>query len=168
MAVMPSMTGISRSISTTSGCSSLRQLQRLGAVSRLADDLQLRVEREEHLQTLPHDAVVVGDQNADRHGYLRLLADALSSAEGLNVGTVRSPATGHRLRGTNVPEDVMIKLLLVDDDPNVLWGLRMRLALESDITIVGEANDGAAAVAKTVALHPDVVVMDVQMPVMDG
>jgi DNA-binding NarL/FixJ family response regulator len=62
----------------------------------------------------------------------------------------------------------MIKLLLVDDDPNVLWGLRMRLALESDITIVGEANDGAAAVAKTVALHPDVVVMDIQMPVMDG
>lgn len=62
----------------------------------------------------------------------------------------------------------MIKLLLVDDDPNVLWGLRMRLALEPDIVIVGEANDGASAVAKAVALHPDVVVMDVQMPVMDG
>ncbi len=62
----------------------------------------------------------------------------------------------------------MIKLLLVDDDPNVLWGLRMRLALESDIEIVGEAVDGATAVSKAAVLHPDVVVMDVQMPVMDG
>ena len=62
----------------------------------------------------------------------------------------------------------MIKLLLVDDDANVLWGLRMRLGLEADIAVVGEAHDGASAVAKAVALHPDVLVMDVQMPVMDG
>jgi len=62
----------------------------------------------------------------------------------------------------------MIKLLLVDDDPNVLWGLRMRLGLEPDIEIVGEASDGATAVSKAAVLHPDVIVMDIQMPIMDG
>jgi DNA-binding NarL/FixJ family response regulator len=60
----------------------------------------------------------------------------------------------------------MIKLLLVDDQPSVRMGLRMRLALEPDVTIVGEAGDGELALAQT--LHPDVIVMDVHMPRMDG
>lgn len=62
----------------------------------------------------------------------------------------------------------MIKLLLVDDDPNVLCGLRMRLALEPDISVVGEAYNGACAIRQTETLHPDIVVMDLQMPEMDG
>lgn len=62
----------------------------------------------------------------------------------------------------------MIKLLLVDDQPSVRMGLRMRLSLESDVTIVGEAGDGEAALSLAQTLHPDVIVMDVQMPRMDG
>ncbi len=62
----------------------------------------------------------------------------------------------------------MITILLVDDQPSVRLGLRMRLALEWDMTVVGEASDGAAVPALVTALHPDVVVMDIEMPGMDG
>ncbi len=62
----------------------------------------------------------------------------------------------------------MITLLLVDDDPIVRRGLRMRLALEPDLRIVGEANDGEEALARAMDLRPDVVVMDAVMPHHDG
>ncbi len=62
----------------------------------------------------------------------------------------------------------MITILLVDDQPAVRRGLRMRLALEPDVTVVGEADDGATAVDLAASLDPDVVVMDVEMPGMDG
>jgi DNA-binding NarL/FixJ family response regulator len=62
----------------------------------------------------------------------------------------------------------MIRVLLVDDQPSIRQGLRMRLALEPDIDVVGEAGDGHAAVALARSLDPDVVLMDVQMPGGDG
>ena len=62
----------------------------------------------------------------------------------------------------------MIRILLVDDQPAVRQGLRMRLALETDVLIVGEVGDGAAALDMTVALRPDVVVMDAEMPGTGG
>ena len=62
----------------------------------------------------------------------------------------------------------MIRLLLVDDEPAVRQGLRMRLALEPDIEIVGEAEDGAAAVKQVERHRPEVVVMDIMMPGVDG
>lgn len=62
----------------------------------------------------------------------------------------------------------MIRLLLVDDQPAVRRGLRMRLALEADFLVAGEAEDGVSALALMSELHPDVVVMDAQMPHMDG
>lgn len=62
----------------------------------------------------------------------------------------------------------MIRLMLVDDQPHVRQGLRMRLALEPDVAVVGEAGDGAEAVTLAETEQPDVVVMDVVMPVMDG
>ena len=61
-----------------------------------------------------------------------------------------------------------IQVLLVDDEPNVLRGLRMRLGLEADIWVVGEAADGATAVDLASLLSPDVVLMDVNLPVADG
>ena len=61
-----------------------------------------------------------------------------------------------------------IQVLLVDDEPKVLRGLRMRLGLEADIRVVGEAADGATGVDLASLLSPDVVLMDVNMPVLDG
>ena len=62
----------------------------------------------------------------------------------------------------------MIKLLLVDNEKTVRQGLRMRLDLEPDLTIVGEAETGIEALKLTQVVQPDVVVMDVDMPAMDG
>lgn len=61
-----------------------------------------------------------------------------------------------------------IGVLIVDDQALVRTGLRMILELEPDITIVGEAADGAEAVALATASCPDVILMDVHMPRVDG
>ena len=62
----------------------------------------------------------------------------------------------------------MIRVLLVDDTEEIRALLRTALELEPDIDVVGEASDGGDAVACAEALQPDVVVLDWQMPVMDG
>ncbi len=64
--------------------------------------------------------------------------------------------------------DSRIKLLLVDDEPAVRRGLRMRLELEPDVEVVGEAGDGSQAVRLAETLDARVVVMDIEMPVMNG
>jgi DNA-binding NarL/FixJ family response regulator len=60
------------------------------------------------------------------------------------------------------------RLLLVDDQELVRAGLRLILSAEDDLEVVGEAPDGRAGVTAARALTPDVVLMDVRMPVMDG
>jgi len=61
-----------------------------------------------------------------------------------------------------------IRILIADDHSVVRQGLRMFLALDADLEVVGEAADGAEALRLTRQLHPDVVLMDLLMPVMDG
>ena len=61
-----------------------------------------------------------------------------------------------------------IRIVLADDQPLVRAGFRMILEAEDDFDIVGEAGDGAEAVATTQRLQPHVVLMDVQMPQLDG
>ena len=63
---------------------------------------------------------------------------------------------------------MVIRVLLVDDDPLVRAGLRMILSSADDLDVVGEAADGADAVDAVRADRPDVVLMDIRMPVMDG
>jgi DNA-binding NarL/FixJ family response regulator len=61
-----------------------------------------------------------------------------------------------------------IRVLVADDHPVVRAGLAALLASAADIEVVGQAPDGAAAVALAVAERPDVVLMDLRMPVLDG
>ncbi len=62
----------------------------------------------------------------------------------------------------------MIKVLLVDDQNLIRQGLKALLELEADLEIVGEAENGETAIRLVEQLHPDVVLMDIRMPVMDG
>jgi DNA-binding NarL/FixJ family response regulator len=67
-----------------------------------------------------------------------------------------------------VTENQPISVLLVDDQPLLRMGFRLILEGEEDLHIVGEASDGAEAVRLVRELNPDVVLMDVRMPVLDG
>lgn len=61
-----------------------------------------------------------------------------------------------------------IKVLLVDDQELIRVGFRMVLDAEPDIEVVGEATDGRGAIAQTAVLAPDLVLMDIRMPGLDG
>jgi DNA-binding NarL/FixJ family response regulator len=65
-------------------------------------------------------------------------------------------------------DDGRIRVLLVDDQPLLRMGFRLILEGEDDLEVVGEASDGAEAIARVRELTPDVVLMDVRMPVLDG
>ncbi|MFB9376124.1 response regulator [Kineococcus gynurae] len=69
---------------------------------------------------------------------------------------------------TTPTPDRPTRVLLVDDDALVRAGLRMILTSADDLDIVGEAENGVQAVEAVSAHHPDIVLMDVRMPVMDG
>jgi DNA-binding NarL/FixJ family response regulator len=65
-------------------------------------------------------------------------------------------------------ESVKIRVLLADDQRLMRDGLRTLLELEADLEVVGEAENGRAVVDLAVDLHPDVILMDVRMPEVDG
>ncbi|WP_280524963.1 response regulator transcription factor [Streptomyces inhibens] len=71
-------------------------------------------------------------------------------------------------RRTVAGEGRAIRVLLVDDHQVVRRGLRTFLEVQDDIEVVGEASDGAEGIAAAEQLRPDVVLMDVKMPGMDG
>ncbi len=61
-----------------------------------------------------------------------------------------------------------IRVLLVDDQQLIRLGFRMVLEAEDDIVVIGEASDGREAIAQAAALRPDLVLMDIRMPGLDG
>ncbi|MFJ2088915.1 response regulator [Streptomyces sp. NPDC087901] len=69
---------------------------------------------------------------------------------------------------TPTPKPRPVRLLIVDDDPLVRAGLTLMLGGADDIDIVGEGADGSEAAELVDRLRPDVVLMDIRMPVMDG
>lgn len=70
--------------------------------------------------------------------------------------------------GESAVDDDAIKVLLVDDQPLLRMGFRLILEGETDLHVVGEASNGIEALAAVDRLQPDVVLMDVRMPLMDG
>jgi DNA-binding NarL/FixJ family response regulator len=62
----------------------------------------------------------------------------------------------------------VIRLLIVDDHPVVRTGLRGMFETDASFAVVGEAADGVQAIDQVLAVHPDLVLMDLQMPVLDG
>lgn len=67
-----------------------------------------------------------------------------------------------------MPCNKAIRILLVDNQASVRQGLRMQLSLEPDLVVIGEATDGDSAIKVAATLKPDVTVMDVDMPLMNG
>jgi DNA-binding NarL/FixJ family response regulator len=61
-----------------------------------------------------------------------------------------------------------VRVVLVDDQALIRTGFKMILEAEDDIEVVGEASDGEQAISMTRSVRPDIVLMDVQMPTMDG
>jgi DNA-binding NarL/FixJ family response regulator len=82
------------------------------------------------------------------------LADKHNNREALNIETIKNTDT--------------ISVLLVDDHTLLREGLRQLFALEQDIQVVGDAVDGFEVMQKIRQLQPDVVLMDINMPVIDG
>jgi PAS domain S-box-containing protein len=77
-------------------------------------------------------------------------------------------SSGRRGEGRSFREEGRIRVLLVDDHPMIREGLRGLLFAHDDVSIVGEARDGEEALTLTDKLRPDCVIMDVNMPRMDG
>ena len=122
------------------------------------------------------DVAVVDD--GGRHGATRRPAAAAacsacgsgspSSAGTLETGP-RPTAASRCTPGLPVPGGgAVIRVLVADDQALIRDSFRLMLDLEPDIEVVGEAGDGEEAVAQTRRLQPDVVLMDVRMPVLDG
>ena len=61
----------------------------------------------------------------------------------------------------------MVRLLLVDDQEIIRQGIKSLLESQSDFEVIGEAANGKQAISQVEALHPDMILMDVRMPIMD-
>jgi len=84
------------------------------------------------------------------------------------AGARRAAARGGDRAGRGGGRPVTVRVLLADDHGAIRAGLRLMLDRAPDVAVVGEAGDGAAAVANARALRPDVVLMDIRMPGTDG
>jgi DNA-binding NarL/FixJ family response regulator len=89
-------------------------------------------------------------------------------ALGGRLAARQRPRPGHHHRRHGPGSVTVIRILLADDHPVVRDGLRGMLASEADFEVVGEAASGAEAVRLTERERPDVVLIDLRMPEMDG
>ena len=92
----------------------------------------------------------------------------LGERVGIRVEPVSGDASGRPELEASVTDTAPIRVLLVDDHAVVRMGLRVFFDLQDDIQVVGEAGDGSEGVAMARRLRPDVVLMDLLMPTMDG
>ena len=93
----------------------------------------------------------------------------LSERTRLLDGRLEAGAGPGRFRGARIPaRPVTIRVLVADDQPVVRAGVATMLGTQPDMNVVGDAANGMEAVAKAALLHPDVVMMDVRMPQLNG
>jgi DNA-binding NarL/FixJ family response regulator/signal transduction histidine kinase len=135
------------------------------------------------LSTTPR--LVVLEVSDDGHGFARTRRPAARPRAGLDARARRGGgrAAGHQVRPEGnhgaddrpgeggpmtAPDTGPIKVLIVDDHPVVRRGLRVLLEVQDGIEVAGEAGDGAAALALAAELSPDVVLLDLKLPGMDG
>ena len=69
---------------------------------------------------------------------------------------------------TSESEHPCIRVLIVDDMPQVRGELRVLLQISNEVEVIGEAENGQDAIKQAELLHPDVIIMDMEMPVLDG
>ena len=106
------------------------------------------------------------DSAPGRGARITLVAPVSLRTQAPADGSATDPATTTPLAEPR--KDARIRLLLADDHEALRQGLASLLALEPDFDVAGQASDGREAVQLAASLHPDVVIMDVTMPVMDG
>ncbi len=111
----------------------------------------VRARVDEMLREAGHEAIKAGDL------MLQQPAHVLPSGESLRIAE-------HRVEPGLHP----VRVLIVDDVPDLRFLLRIQLEPELDMMVIGEAGDGAEAIERAEELRPDVVLLDLAMPVMDG
>ncbi len=109
-------------------------------------------------------------QSAHGEGTTATLTLPLQRGAEHNVLSAESSGTANKIRSTHsaLKKNAPIRVLLVDDHPMMRQGLRSIVTAYDHLEVVGEAGDGAEAVELAQRLEPDVVVMDINMPKMDG
>jgi DNA-binding NarL/FixJ family response regulator len=81
---------------------------------------------------------------------------------------MKNPNSEFQIPKSNIPKSEIVRVLLAEDHTIVRKGLRSILDGEAGIEVIGEAKDGREAIEKAGQLHPDVVVMDITMPGLNG
>jgi chemotaxis response regulator CheB len=84
----------------------------------------------------------------------------------LNTELVTNDPPPHGMADRSGPQKRSIRVLTVDDHPGFRAGIAAMLSNEPDVRLVGEASSGAEAVAQYRTLHPDIMLLDLQMPQM--
>ena len=140
-----------------------------------AKDARVRIGRDEGallVEVLDNgQACTVTGTSGGGHGLLGMRERAAALGGSCEAG--RAPGGGSRVRA-RIPIDQedrstdLIRVLIADDHSLVRAGFQSVLSIESDITVVGEARNGAEAVALARDEAPDVVPMDIRMPELDG
>jgi DNA-binding NarL/FixJ family response regulator len=111
--------------------------------------------------------LVGAELEAIQHG-TKLRLPASATPDPVVTATPPPPSSAPQRPLSAQPPTPVIRVLIVDDHAVVRQGLRTFLDLQDDMSVVGEATNGVEAVARTRELQPDIVLLDLVMPLMDG